>query len=143
MRRILLSILLLALTGCAVISHHSAFPSNKPISFSQRLDRDYVYQRSFTDSEHDIYFFFHWIPIKHANGIAMAEKQLKDTDGIVNLRIRTAYDPLDYLVTVVTGGLITTYHVEVQGDLVKIPPPTLPPPTTEAPVPQDSINPTI
>ena len=118
---------LLAPAGCARVYHHATFPENKPIAFGSDLGvgRQYAMVRPFSETDHQLYFFLHWFPIKDANGVEIAERYLHEGDGIANLRIRTYYGPIDLFFSVITVGLITPYTVEVHGDIVRLaePPP--------------------
>lgn len=118
---------ILALAGCARIDHRATFPSEtKPIAFGSDLGREYVMVRPFSETERQIYFFLHWFPLNHANGIKGAEKQLHEGDGIANLNIKTYYGPVDLFFTVITVGLITTYTIDTHGDIVRVTPPPAP-----------------
>lgn len=112
----------LTLAGCARISHHTTFPENKPIALGPNLGpgRNYVLLRPFTEKERQVYLFFHWVPLNLANGLEGAEKHLKDGDGIVNLRIRTYYGPVDLFFTLITAGVITSYTIDAHGDIIKL-----------------------
>lgn len=119
----------LALTGCGAIQHHITFPESKPIALGSNLGPgvQYALVRPFGEKERQVYFFFHWFPINHANGIKAAEKHLHEGDGIVNLRIKTYFGPADYLITGLTAGLISSYTIDTHGDIIRLaePPPKL------------------
>lgn len=111
--------------GCGTIHHNATFPQNKPIAFGPNLGEGNTYAlvHPFEETDRQVYFFYHWFPINHANGVEAAEKHLSEGDGIVNLRIRTEFSPVDYVLTLLTGGLFSTYTIHTYGDIVRLPAP--------------------
>jgi hypothetical protein len=123
--------LTLLTAGCAHVNHKST-GSTVPISMSSLAGRDYDKVASFDDSQKKVFFLWHLIPASSFNGVEMAEQHLQQSDGIVNLAINTSYDPLDWLVSLLTVGLVGTLDIDVHGDLIKFkePPAPNPPPQT-------------
>lgn len=117
-----LTILGLMAGGCGRIDHQASFPQNKPIALGADLggERQYSLVRHFREKERQVFFFLHWFPLNQAGGIKAAEKKLDEGDGIANLAIRTYYGPVDLFFTLITGGLITTYTVDTDGDIVRL-----------------------
>ncbi|MCL5271668.1 MAG: hypothetical protein M1457_14185 [bacterium] len=111
--------------GCGRIQHRTTGAA-KPISYSTLLARPYTVIRHFEDSRRQVYLLFLNIPVHNANGVEIAESNLGEADGIVNLTLETHSDPLDWLVSLVTVGLVNTWDVEASGDLVRYVPRTGP-----------------
>lgn len=129
------------LAGCGVIHHRVETPTTKPIAFGPTLDQNYALVHPYTETERQVYFFFHWLPINYANGIEAAEKHLHEGDAIVNLRIHTKFTFTDLFLTLLTAGLFSTYTVETHGDVVRVaaPVPTTSGGTAVTPAPSTTI----
>lgn len=113
-----LLLILAGSSGCARVNHHTSF-GGKPISLTATLDREYLPQEHFRDSQRAVFLLFHLIPLNRANAIEAAESHLVDRDGIVNLRWRTNFNWADGLVSLLTVGLINTWHIELEGDTIR------------------------
>lgn len=117
----LIALLGLLSVGCGRVNHKAAFmQSSKPISLSSNLGdgRPVSLVRHFHERERQVYLLFHWIPLNDAGGVKAAEKHLAEGDGITNLRIKTYYGPVDLFFTLITAGLITSYTIDGDGDIV-------------------------
>lgn len=117
-----LAIFGLLAAGCGRIDHQASFPQSKPIALGADLggDRQYALVRHFREKERQVYFFLHWFPLNQASGMKAAEKHMVDGDGVANLAIKTYYGPVDLFFTLITAGIITTYTVDTDGDVVRL-----------------------
>ncbi len=111
-------------SGCAIVHHKADMgSSNKPISYTADIARPYTVVDHFKESRRQIYLLFWLIPVRDANGVEIAEDRAAPVDGVVNLQISSNLELWDGLVTLLTAGLLNTWNVEAEGDLVRFNPP--------------------
>ncbi|OPZ09723.1 MAG: hypothetical protein BWZ08_00188 [candidate division BRC1 bacterium ADurb.BinA292] len=117
---IIVGLVAFGLIGCGRV-HHRTTAAPGPISYSSVLPREYDVIQPFEESRRQVFLLFWLIPVKEGNGVQIAAEQIRRTgaDGAVNLQVNSSTDLLDFFVSLFTVGLVNSWQVEAQGDLVR------------------------
>ena len=109
------------LAGCSTIRNQPTEGIYKQISYGSHIpDGSSEVVRHFTASGRSSFWFFRLIPANKVNVVSLAEKQVGPNEGAVNLRAKTEFDLIDFLISLVTFDIYSTWHIEVSGDIVKL-----------------------
>ncbi len=109
------------LAGCATIRNQPTEGIYKHLSYGSHMsDGSSEVARHFTASGRSSFWFFRLVPANTVNIVSLAEKQIGPNEGVVNLRAKTEFDLIDFLISLVTFNIYSTWHIEVSGDVVKL-----------------------
>ena len=120
--RLLLSVVLgVCLAGCSSVRNRPTEGVYKQISYGGQVSNTSAEViRHFSSSGRSSFWFFRLVPANKVNIVSLAEKQVGPNEGVVNLRAKTEFDLIDFLISLVTFDIYSIWHIEVSGDVVKL-----------------------
>lgn len=71
-----------------------------------------------------VFLVLQLITIRDAEIDKAIQKQVRKSegDGVINLKIHEQYDFVDFVVSVIAGGILNTRTVKIEGDIIKMNP---------------------
>ena len=127
MRKIItwgLCLTLVMVGGCSTI-HLDAQRILEPVQMNAAGEEDYTIIKSFVINDKAGWVIF--IPVNEPAGdmnnylADLLEDQIESAggDAVINVKIRTQYQPVDYLTSIGTLGIYATRTVTITGDVIK------------------------
>jgi hypothetical protein len=116
MRRLLVitlaTMILLGLTGCAALRFESTL--TKDVSMTQT---SYSYSRDFYVQRRALWLFWGIIPLSTPEVDEVVGSQISGSERVQNLKITTKYTLLDFLISGLTSGIVTSRKVVIEGEV--------------------------
>ncbi len=116
MRRLLgimlASMTLLCLTGCATLRFESTL--TKDVSMTQT---SYSYSRDFYVQRRALWLFWGIVPLSRPEVDEVVGGQISGSERVQNLKITTKYTLLDFLISGLTSGIVTSRKVVIEGEV--------------------------
>ena len=116
MRKVLLSTVAFALivmvAGCATLPMESDL--EKPVSMTKMTDTP---AKSFSSSYRALWLFWGAISLSLPTVDGVIVPEMGDHNGVQNLKITTHNDALDFIVTMLTDGILTMRTVTIEGEV--------------------------
>jgi hypothetical protein len=116
MRRLLVitlaTMILLGLTGCAALRFESTL--TKDVSMTQT---SYSYSRDFYVQRRALWLFWGIVPLSTPEVDEVVGGQISGSERVQNLKITTKYTLLDFLISGLTSGIVTSRKVVIEGEV--------------------------
>jgi hypothetical protein len=125
-RIVLPALLLGAVAGCTRLDY--AAGPQKPVLANRALPRPHRITSEFVEKGRRYYLFWGLVPFGGVNGEDLIARRITLGDGIVNFTAREKFSIVDWLVNLVTAGIVSSRSMEIRGDIFAWEPP--PPGTT-------------
>jgi hypothetical protein len=118
MKKLVIVILILAFAGCT-ISRMENKELSSPVSMTSKVDGEkYTVVKHFEKKKKQWWFIWYIIPVSKTNLEELVGSEVAKGDGVVNLSTSTKWDFVDFAISILTGGLVNSVTVEVEGDVV-------------------------
>ena len=109
---VIIFVFAIGIVGCAAIPMQSNL--DKPVSMT---DMNETPVKNFVSENKAIWLFWGLIPVAVPELDGVIVPEIAGHNGIQNMKITTAYDFIDLVVTALTDGIVTMRTVTVEGEI--------------------------